>query len=154
MEATSQPWGSATSQRETCACGMCYNRPTRRWCLHLQTLKQVPVLLYILQDINCLFLEGKREALVSGCHPLPFSHFFKLSYFDACTDVFDIRQNKLMESIRAHTLNTKALSMDLMEQFAVSGSSDGHIKVNIHSSSRSHHPIHQFILCILFIPNV
>lgn len=45
------------------------------------------------------------------------------------TDVFDIRQNKLMESFKAHTHNTKSLSMDLMEQFAVSGASDGNIKV-------------------------
>ena len=46
-------------------------------------------------------------------------------------DVFDIRQNKLMENFKAHTLNTKSLSMDLLEQFAVSGSSDGNIKVFI-----------------------
>lgn len=43
--------------------------------------------------------------------------------------VFDIRQNKLMESFKAHTLNTKSLSMDLLEQFVVSGASDGNIKI-------------------------
>jgi len=43
--------------------------------------------------------------------------------------VFDIRQNRLLESFKPHTLNIKSLSVDMMEQFAVSGSSDGNIKI-------------------------
>jgi len=56
---------------------------------------------------------------------LLFFHYF----FDLNLDVFDIRQNRLIDSFKPHTLNTKSLSMDMMEQFVVSGASDGNIKI-------------------------
>jgi hypothetical protein len=72
-------------------------------------------------------------------------------------DVFDIRQNKLMENFKAHTLNTKSLSMDLLEQFAVSGASDGNIKVffllpvSSFSSVSTAFPL-PFSFCVPFSP--
>ena len=42
--------------------------------------------------------------------------------------LFDIRQQKQMETIKAHTMNVKSLALDPDEQFFVSGSNEGSVK--------------------------
>ena len=42
--------------------------------------------------------------------------------------VIDVRQQKLLETIKGHTLNVKSLALDSLEDFFLSGSSEGNIK--------------------------
>jgi WD40 repeat protein len=42
--------------------------------------------------------------------------------------LFDIRQRKLFDTIKAHSMNVKSLALDVDEQFVVSGSNEGSVK--------------------------
>lgn len=43
--------------------------------------------------------------------------------------VFDIRQQKELERMKAHTMNVKSLALDPMEKFIISGSNEGNVRV-------------------------
>jgi len=43
--------------------------------------------------------------------------------------IFDIRQQRVMESVKAHTMNVKSLTLSPEEDFVVSGSNEGNVKV-------------------------
>jgi len=42
--------------------------------------------------------------------------------------VVDVRQQKVMDVIKGHTLNVKSLAIDAQEDFLLSGSSEGNVK--------------------------
>jgi WD40 repeat protein len=43
--------------------------------------------------------------------------------------IFDIRQQKILDTFKAHNMNVKSLAVDPQEDFIISGSSEGNVKL-------------------------
>ncbi len=42
--------------------------------------------------------------------------------------VIDVRQQKILDTVKAHNLNVKSLALDPLEDFIISGSNEGNVK--------------------------
>ena len=79
---------------------------------------------------SSLVYSPRHQLLVSGGKKgdIGIGTIFYLFESDPSLVVFDIRMQKELETIKAHTMNVKSLDLDPLEDFFISGSNEGNVK--------------------------
>src|SRR5688572_19657158 len=70
----------------------------------------------------------RYQLLIAGGKKGDISIFYRSLSSQFSSVAFDIRQQKVLATVKAHSMNVKSLAVDPLEDFIVSGSNEGSVK--------------------------